>query len=110
MRSHLLCVSRVEESAVGRVVFTTNAKPIDWFQIESCLQDISTSSPPFIEPSAAPMNDPPQSASDGFRLVSLSAHQDIFQSAITAPDFAQGDHMALRHEVAFIEPTISGLN
>lgn len=72
---------------MGRVAFSKKAEPIDWFEIESRLQEISgfsrfSGSP--IGPSVALTNDQAESASDD-SVVSLSSHQDIirnFQGAI----------------------------
>jgi len=69
---------------LGRVVFTRKAEAaVDWFEIESRLQDISVSSDISIAPSAALANDPTLIAS-GERVVSLSSHHDISQPAIAA--------------------------
>jgi hypothetical protein len=55
---------------VGLVVSTTNAEPVDWFPIESRLENISTSvSPRPIGPSA----DSQDSASGGSGVISLSS-------------------------------------
>jgi len=65
MRSHLFCVSRVE-CAVGGVFFTSKSLlAAGWCQIESRLQDISSSSRPSnvpIEPSVTLAIDPPVTA------------------------------------------------
>src|SRR5207245_777662 len=65
MRLHLFCVSRVE-CAVGRVFFTSKSLlAAGWCEIESRLQDISSSSRPSdipIEPSVTLATDPPVTA------------------------------------------------
>ena len=72
---------------MGRVVFTPKAEPaIDWSVVESRLQDISSSPHISLAPFAARasdsmLNDPILLAS-GDRVVSLSSHHDIFQSAM----------------------------
>lgn len=99
---------------MGRVVFTRKAEPaVDWSEIESRLQDISTSSRshPLIGPPAALTNDSRESASDG-SVVSLSSHQDVipeFQAATAASALSQGGRRAPRHEIAFIDPSIFDL-
>lgn len=72
--------------AVGRVVFTRNAEPIDWSQIELRLHDISISTRfphPSIEPFVALANEPPVTA-PGDSVESLSSRHDIFRPAIVA--------------------------
>jgi hypothetical protein len=110
MQSHLLCVSRVEERRVSRVVFGKNAEPEKWFRLESLLQDIAApqSPDPSIVP-GGPAIDPQNSASDGSGVAPLSSQPDIFQSATAATPSPQGGHMAARHEVAFIDPGIADL-
>ena len=73
---------------MGRVVFTPKAEPaIDWSEIESRLQDISSSDIPLAR-SAALANDPilndPILLASGDRVVSLPPHHDISQPAIAA--------------------------
>jgi hypothetical protein len=76
---------------VGRVVSATNAEPVDWFRIESRLEDISTfshSSHPQVGPSAALTKNSAESAS-GDSVVSLSSHEAIvpeFLAAIAGSD------------------------
>src|SRR6266516_6019595 len=85
MRLRLLCVSRVEEWRVGRVVFGKNAEPSKRFRLDSLLQDITAHKPP--DPSIGPCGpaiDPRNSAPDSSDLVALSSRQDIFRSATAA--------------------------
>src|SRR6266403_6338556 len=98
MRSHLLCVSRVEEWRVGRVVFGKNAELGKWFRLDSLLQDIAAHQPsdPSIVP-GGPAIDPQDFVSDKSGVVALSLRQDILQSAAAATA-SRGGHMAARHE------------
>src|SRR5437016_4452606 len=98
MRSHLFCIGRVE-CAVGRVLFTSKSLPAaGWFEIESRLQEISSSSRPSdipIEPSVTLATDSPVTADpviDSGDLLfspidgapSLSPHQDTTAEFWTA--------------------------
>lgn len=96
---------------MGRVVFGKNAEPGKWFRLDSLLQDITAhqASDPSIGPSG-PATGPQNSVSDKSGVVSLSSHPDIFQSATAATASSQGGRMAARHEVAFIDPSISDLD
>jgi hypothetical protein len=90
---------------------SNKAESIDWFQIESRLQDISTSrsSHLAIDLSAALANDPPATASSD-PVVSLSVHRDIIPSnhpEIFATSRLQGRVMAKLQEIASIQPNIS---
>src|SRR5260370_41375797 len=109
MRLRLLCVSRVEEWRVGRVVFGKNAEPDKWFRLNSLLQDIAAHQPsdPSIVP-GCPAIDQQDSASDGSGVVALSSQPDIFESATAATASSQGSRMAARHDVDFIDPGVSG--
>src|SRR6266852_1496604 len=111
MRSHLLCVGRVEEWRVSRVVFGKNAERDKWFRLDSLLQDIAAHQPsdPSIGP-GGPAIDPQNSVSDRSGVAALSSQSDIFQSATAATASSQGGPMAARHEVAFIDPSISDLD
>jgi len=110
MRLRLLCVSRVEEWRVGRVVFGKNAEPDKWFRLDSLLQDIAAHQPsdPAIVPDG-PAIDPQDSVSDRSGVVALSSQPDIFESATAATASSQGGRMAARHDVAFIDPGIADL-
>jgi hypothetical protein len=94
---------------VSRVVLTKNAEPGKWFRLDSLLQDISADQPTDAssEPSGPAIN-PPNSVSNRCAVVALSSQSDIFQSATAAPS-SQGGRMTVRHEVAFIDPGIAGL-
>src|SRR5258707_13977097 len=110
MRSHLLCVGRVEELRVGRVVFGKNAEQDKWFRLESLLQDIAAHQPP--DPSIVPGSpaiDPQDSSADRSGVVALSSQPCMFQSATAATASSQGGRMAARHEGPFIDPGISDL-
>jgi hypothetical protein len=94
---------------VGRVVFCENTEPDKWLRLESLLQDIAPHQPS--DPSIVadgPAIDPQNSASDSSGVVVLSSRQDIFQPA-AATTASRGDHMAARHESAFIDPRVSDL-
>jgi len=93
---------------VGRIVFGKNAEPDRWFQLDSFLQDIAAhqSSDPSIGP-AGPAIDPQNSDRSG--VVVPSSQPDIFHSAAAAPASSQGGPMAARHEIAFIDPSVSDL-
>jgi hypothetical protein len=110
MRLRLLCVSRVEECTVGRVVFGKNAEPGKWFRLDSLLQDIAAHQPsdPSIVP-GCPAIDPQNSVSDKSSVVALSSDPDIFQSATAATASSQGGLMAARRGDAFIDPRVSDL-
>jgi hypothetical protein len=111
MRLRLLCVSRVEEWRVGRVVFGKNAGQDKWFRLDSLLQDIAAHRPsdPSIVP-GSPAIDPQDSVSDRSGVVAPSSQPDIFQSATAATASSQGGLMAARHDVAFIDPGIADLD
>jgi hypothetical protein len=97
---------------VGRVVSPTNAEPVDWFRIESRSQNISSSFPshPSLGLSGGLTIDPQDSASGGSGVGSLSSDDGISQPEISASsNSSQGGHMAVRHEVAFIDASISDL-
>src|SRR5436190_13840817 len=74
----------------------------------STLQDIAAHQPsdPSIVPGGPPI-DPQNSVSERSGVVALSSQPDILQSATAASTSSQGDRMAARHEVAFIDPSIS---
>ena len=94
---------------MGRIVSGMNAALADWFDLESYSRDVSSFSPSSIG-LATLANDPSGSASDGSGMASLSPRQDFFNSEISASNSSQEDHMAARHEVAFVDDTsISGL-
>jgi hypothetical protein len=82
VRLRLLCVSRVEEWRVSRVVFDKNPEPDKWFLLDTLLQDIAAHQPsdPSIVPDG-PAIDPQNSVSDIAGVVAPSSRQDIFQSA-----------------------------
>src|SRR4051794_40923468 len=75
LRSRLLCVCRVEERALGRVVFKRTSEPdLDWPDIEVRLRDISVlASQALLSRRAAPMNALHQSASGGSRGIAPSS-------------------------------------
>jgi len=79
---------RLNCSAFGRVFQRNGNSRIAWFQTKP---------------------NSPESASDRPGVALLSFHSDILQPAITALNSAQGGHMAVRHEIAFIDPSISDL-
>jgi len=110
MRLRLLCVSRVEEWRVGRVVFGKSAEQDKWFRLNSLLQGIAAHQPsdPSIVP-GGPAIDPQNSASDSSGVVAPSSQPDIFQFATAATALSQGGRMTARHEVAFIDPGIADL-
>ena len=94
---------------MSRVVFDKNAEPDKWFRLESLLQDIAAHRPsdPSIVPDG-PAIDQQDSAPDSSGVVALSPQPDIFQSATAATALSQGGGpIAARHEVAFIDPSIS---
>jgi hypothetical protein len=108
MRLRLLCVSRVEECTVGRVVFGKNAEPGKWFRLDSLLQDIAAHQPS--DPSNVPsgpsidLQDP---VSDRSAAVGPSSQLNVLQSATAATASSQGARMAARHEGAFIDSSTS---
>ncbi len=94
MRSRLLCVGRVEECRVSRVVFGKNAESGKWFRLDSLLQDIAAHQPsdPSVGP-GRPAIDPQNSVSDGSGVVPASSHPDIiaeFQAATAAAVSSKG--------------------
>ncbi len=93
---------------MGRIVFGKNAEPDRWFQLDSFLQDIAAhqSSDPSIGP-GGPAIDPQNSDRSG--VVVPSSQPAIFHSAAAAPASSQGGPMAARHEIAFIDPSVSDL-
>jgi hypothetical protein len=104
----LLCVSRVEEWRVSRVIFGKNAEQDKWFRLDSLLQDIAAHQPsdPSIVP-GGPAIDPQNSVSDRPGVVAPSSQPDIFQSATAATALSEGGPMAARHDVDFIDPSTS---
>jgi hypothetical protein len=90
MRSHLLCVSRVECAVISVLFASKSLLATGWFEIEARLQESSSSSRPSdlpIEPFVTLATDPPVTAdlaiNSGYLLVSpidgapfLSPHQD----------------------------------
>src|SRR5438477_13090630 len=109
MRLRLLCVSRVEEWRVSRVVFGKNTEQDKWFRLDSLLQEIAAHQPsdPSIVP-GGPGIDPQNSVSESSGVVAPSSQPDILEPA-TAATASQGGRMAARHEIAFIDPGIADL-
>jgi|SRR6266852_4082741 len=108
MRSHLLCVSRVEEWRVGRVIFDKNAEPDRWSRLDSLLHDIAADQPsnPSIVPSDA-ATESQNFISIRSGVVALSSQPDIFQSATAPTASSQGGLMTARHEGALFDQSIS---